>query len=172
MIDTFIGHIVPVAFNRVPEGWATCDGRLLPVQQYSALFSLIGTSYGGDGYSTFALPDLRGRTLIGQGAGRGLTERALGQRVGQERVALTIGQMPSHNHSLKASSSPGKEVAAPPVVLAASPAGGGAHYGNSGMAPIHEATGIAGGGEAHENRQPFLAIQYLICLEGIYPSRS
>ena len=170
MVETFVGHIVPVAFSRVPRGWAPCDGRLLPIAQHSYLYSVIGTTYGGDGQTSFALPDLRGRAPIGMGQGPGLTQRQLGERLGQEKVTLSVAQLPSHTHALKATTSPGDQQARRDVAPAASPPGGGEHYGRGEMRLTAVSTGGSGGGQAHENRQPFLAIQYLICLEGWIPS--
>ncbi len=98
MSDPFIGQIQTFGFNFAPRGWARCDGQLLPISSNSALFSLLGTTYGGDGRTTFGLPDLRGRAALHQGQGPGLSNRNLGQRAGAENTTLTVNQMPSHNH--------------------------------------------------------------------------
>jgi microcystin-dependent protein len=102
-MDPFLGQIQPFAFGITPKGWAACNGQLLPINQNQALFSLLGTTYGGNGQTTFALPDLRGRVSAGQGAGPGLTPAAIGQQMGTETVTLTSNQMPAHSHSISGS---------------------------------------------------------------------
>lgn len=176
MSDPFIGEIRMVGFTFAPQGWAECDGQLLAISQNDALFSLLGTTYGGDGVSTFALPDLRGRVPIHQGSGPGLSDRPIGSRGGVEQVTLTAAQIPSHTHPMQASGVGG---------TAASPAGGYpaavsgvARYqnvaaGSAATVPM-DANAIlpTGGSASHENRQPTQCVTFAIALFGVYPSRT
>ena len=169
--DPFIGEIEIVGFNFAPTGWATCDGQLLAISQNTALFSLLGTQFGGDGKSTFALPDLRGRMAIGQGQGPGLQNFVIGEAGGEEQVTLTVAQMPAHTHRAMGSSA-----------SADSTAVGGNVWGTTAvflyssgspsvsMNPL--AIGAVGGGSPHENRPPYLVMNFIIALQGIFPSRS
>jgi len=173
MLEPFIGSIVLFCGNFAPKGWATCDGQLLSIAQNSALFSILGTTFGGDGRTTFALPDLRGRVPLHPGAGPGLSSYSLGQSIGSESVTLLATQMPAHNHAVAAPCSDGAPSTASPV---------GAVLANQDQTPFFAASGtaamaggtsaIAGGSQPHENRQPLLAINFIIALEGIYPSRN
>jgi microcystin-dependent protein len=168
-VDPLIADIRAVAFDAEPRGWAVCDGRTLPINQNTALFSLLGTSYGGNGQTTFALPDLRGRVAVGAGPGPGLTNRVLGEAGGAETHQLTTQQMASHGHSVRASS----DAATTTDPNLAYPAVGGSYASapTSGSL-MHQATAqLAGGGAAHPNVQPSTVLNYLICVEGIYPSR-
>ena len=188
-MDPFLGQIVSFAGNFAPRGWAYCDGQLLAISQYSALFSILGTTYGGDGRSTFALPDLRGRAPVAPGRGPGLSTRTLGQRGGQEEHTLIIPEMPSHSHistgTVTASTSEGTTNVPTGNVLAA------------GKTPIDRSTvvdtnmytnvgpntqmaanevtvtvGNNGGNLPHNNMQPYLAINFIIALQGVFPSRN
>jgi microcystin-dependent protein len=174
-IDQFIGEIDLVPFNFPPRGWAFCDGQLLPINQNQALFSLLGTTYGGDGRTTFALPDLRGRSPVhvGGGAGPGLSPIALGEVGGVEVVTLNTGQIPAHNHMVNVSAAngtsdnpnntiPGRNASGVPDYSSAAP--------NAQMAP--GAIAPTGGNQPHENRSPYLGLNYIIALEGIFPSRN
>lgn len=152
-----------------PLGWAFCQGQLLPISQYDAVFSVLGTTYGGDGQTTFALPDLRSRLPIGQGAGPGLTPRVLGQQMGTESVTLTPNQMPGHTHALRASSRPAGSAGAVGGVPAALPSD--LAWSSAVASEPMAATSPAGSNQPHENRQPYLGVNYIICLEGIYPSQ-
>lgn len=168
MANPFIGEIRMVGFNFPPQGWAFCDGQLLGIAQNTALFSLLGTTYGGDGRTTFGLPDLRGRVPLhhGGGSGPGLSPYSLGQNGGFETVTLTAAQMPSHSHSQPCSSddpNAGSPVNNVPAAVA-NPVY--ANTANSAMA----VTGAVGGSQPHENRQPYLAINFCIALQGIFPS--
>ena len=169
MSDPFIGEIRMFAGNFAPRGWAFCDGQLLAVSQNDALFSLFGTIYGGDGRTTFALPDLRGRVPIHQGTGPGLTNRRLGFRAGSENVTLTASQVPSHNHQLRASSRPATR---------ATPAGNVPAeaeldvYGSGDSSTSIAGTGSVGGSQQHTNVMPFLCIHFIVALFGVYPSRN
>ncbi|MBN3582284.1 phage tail protein [Algoriphagus aestuarii] len=178
----FIGQIELFGFNFAPRGWAFCAGQLLPISQNDALFSLIGTIYGGDGRNTFGLPDLRGCAAIGYGTGSGLTPRVIGQRVGGENVTLTTAQMPNHNHPLYGNNSngttndPSGNVIAKNTVIVER--GGTAIPANgfvSGTANVEtnvSSVGNVGGNQSHNNMQPSIVLNYCIALVGIYPSRN
>jgi microcystin-dependent protein len=168
--DRFLGSLSLVPYNFEPRGSAFCDGRLLPINQNTALFSLLGTQFGGDGIITFAVPDLRGRVAIGMGQGPVLTNRTVGERGGEESVTLTVAQLPAHNHFAIASSSPGNTVSpsywAPgPRLLLYSAA-------NS-LVPMNSAAlANAGSNASHDNIKPYLTLNYVIWLQGIFPSRN
>lgn len=154
----FIGEVRLFAGNFAPAGWAFCDGQLLSISQYAALFSLLGTTYGGDGQQNFALPDLRGRAPIGQGQGPGLSNRAMGERAGSEQVPLNAAQLPPHGYPAadvdETTNRPG--ALARGSALTSGPADG----------------ALVGGGLPHENRSPYLAVNFIIALEGVFPSRN
>jgi microcystin-dependent protein len=175
-MEPFIAQIMLFGGNFAPRGWAFCDGQILPISSNSALFSIIGAVYGGDGRTTFALPDLRGRVPMHAGSGPGLTPRQIGQRVGVEDVALLESQMPPHNHDMLVA-------AAAPVNSRASgdAIGQGTFFVHDNPSdpntqpslPLNGRTvSNAGGGQLHENMQPTLCINYIIALQGIFPSRS
>ena len=174
MAEPFIGEIRMFAGNFPPRGWAFCDGALLPISSNSALFSIVGTIYGGDGRTNFALPDLRGRAPMHAGSGPGLSRRNLGERGGASEVALTESQMAAHSHPVLAmDTSP--QFANPEGKSLARGAQGALPY--STEAPsVDMSSGMVksrfGPGEAHNNLQPLLAINFIIALEGLYPSRS
>ena len=159
------------AGNFAPRNWAYCDGRLLQISQYDALFSLLGTIYGGDGRTTFGLPDLRGRLPIHKGQGPGLSNRAQGQRSGSERVTLIADQMPSHNHPLFATDETADSQAAEGLVRGQTTDD---TYATSGAALTMPAssTTATGNSQSHNNLQPFLCINFIIALVGIYPPRT
>jgi microcystin-dependent protein len=164
--DPFVAEINLFPFNFCPRGWAWCDGQLLPLSQNTALFSLLGTTYGGDGKTTFALPNLNGRVGMHPGWGPGLSPRYLGETGGSETVTLVHSEIPVHAHALQAS--PGAATSANPVT---------AVPGTSESAVYH-ATGSAtatlqpsGGGAPHNNMQPYLTLHYAIALQGIFPAR-
>ncbi len=174
MSEPFIAEIRIFAGNFAPRGWAFCNGQLLPIAQNTALFSLIGTTYGGDGRTTTALPNLKGRAPMHPGRGPGLTSRRVGQRGGVETVTLTEAQMPNHTHAFEGSSDP-PDSRQPGNSLAAQPAGRGAGVLYGTASPVDQdprTVGNAGGSQAHNNLQPFLVINYIIALVGSYPSRS
>lgn len=156
--DPFLGAIIMVGFTFAPRNWAFCDGQLLQISQNQALFALLGTTYGGDGRTTFALPDLRGRVPLHPGSGPGLTPRQLGEAGGAESVALTGAQVPAHDHPVPQVQVRGTGPEA--LGLAAGGARG------------TTATGATGGGEAHPNMPPFLGVHFCIALQGIFPSRT
>jgi microcystin-dependent protein len=168
----FLGSISLVPYNFAPLGSSFCDGHLLPINQNTALFSLIGTFYGGDGITTFALPDLRGRMAIGQGQGIGLSPRTVGDSFGEESVTLTVGQLPAHSHQAVASASPGNTVSPSGAYWAPGPR---LLLYSSAMSPVpmNAATvSSTGGSQPHDNRKPFLTLNYVIWLQGIFPTRS
>jgi microcystin-dependent protein len=172
MADPFVGEIRLFGGNFAPQGWALCDGRLLAIAQNTALFSLLGTNYGGDGRTTFALPDLRGRAPIHMGQGSGLTPRSIGYASGRETVALTAQECPAHSHT--ASGASGANQPSPVGNFwSTDPNGNTAAYSttaNSVMAP--GAIGATGAGQPHENMQPYLAVNYIIALAGVFPPRN
>ena len=179
-MEQFLGQIIMVGFNFAPRGWAFCDGRLLSIAQNTALFSLLGTAYGGDGQTTFALPDLRGRCAVGIGQGPGLSQRAQGEMSGTENVTLIQTQMPAHTHNLMASTADGTTNVPTEAVIAANKVpidrsnvvDGNAFVQSSPNTVMNpQSIGAAGGNQPHNNMQPYLAMNYVIALEGIYPSR-
>lgn len=175
MSEPFIAEIRIFAGNFAPRGWAFCDGQLLPVAQNTALFSLIGTTYGGDGRTTTALPDLQGRAPMHPGRGPGLTARRLGQKLGVETVTLNETQMPAHTHAARALAGASTTPTPSSVEALATSAKGRAYNSNAGAPLVDMASSAlssAGGGQAHGNLQPFLALNYIIALQGLYPSRS
>ncbi len=168
MSEPFIGSIAMFGFNFAPRGWAFCSGQILPINQNQSLFSLLGTTYGGDGRTTFALPDLRGRAPMHTGNGH-----ALGQRTGSETVTLTTDQMAPHSHSAQASSDDATESTSAGQVPAniASPQN---NYGDAAALVAGGADQIlpAGGGQAHNNMQPSNTLNFCIALQGSFPSRN
>ncbi len=168
--DPFVGEIILAGFDFAPRGYARCDGQLLLISQNTALFSLLGTTYGGDGRSTFALPDLNGRVPIGTGQGPGLTNRDLGESGGGATVALQESEMPAHTHSLELTYSTAQgTVGSPANAFLASNGSGLPQYAATGTG-----TSLSGGyaaGAPHNNEQPYLAIGYYIALQGIFPPR-
>ncbi|MBX3481855.1 MAG: phage tail protein [Caulobacter sp.] len=180
-MEVYIGTIQPFAFNFAPRGWMLCAGQLLPISQYSALFSLIGTTYGGNGTSTFGLPDLRGRAVVGQGRGPGLSEYVMGEMTGTQTVTLLTTNMPQHNHLINASSTAGTSPNPANNYLAMSngsdPGSGNpvdvnvyAPAANTTMNPM--AVGLAGGNQPFSILQPLLTVNFCIAVEGIFPSRN
>jgi len=179
--DQYIGEIRMVGFNFAPRGWALCNGQLLPISSNTALFSLLGTTYGGDGRTTFALPDLRGRVPAHAGTGVGLSPRRLGERGGVERVLLNTQEIPSHNHFAvgfaRGSTSPGSTSSPENSVWAVEAAVGAAPYTES--APnvnmqknsVQVTVGNTGGSQSHENMQPYEVVNFIIALQGVFPSR-
>jgi microcystin-dependent protein len=179
-MEPFIGEIKIFGGNFAPRGWALCDGQLLAINTYQALFSLLGTTYGGDGRTTFALPDLRGRAAVHQGQGPGLSQYRLGQKGGVEQVTLNATEMPSHNHAATGTlqakngqpdeSNPGGQV---PATLTNGTEGY-AETPNTSMKSggVEVTVNNSGGNLPHTNIQPFQCVNFIIALEGIYPSRS
>lgn len=171
MADPFVGEIRILGCSFAPRGWATCEGQLLPISQNTALFSVLGMMYGGDGRSTFALPDLRGRAPMMWGDGPGLTDRSQGQAGGAATVTLDTSQMPAHNHRAAASTLDANSGA--PAGNVAAISSGGTPYRNGPLdtALDPQTLGMAGADQPHDNRQPFLVLQFCIALQGVYPPR-
>lgn len=197
-MDEYLAIIKLFAGNFAPRGWAFCDGSLLPINQNSALYSIIGTTYGGNGTTTFALPDLRGRVPVGAGPGPGLQNRTVGEKAGAETVTLTSGNLPAHAHALVGGPTP---VTVQIPTYDPSPVGGGSQISGDGLfglssdgntpaiyaepsvpaagyLPLVTATvtlagqtAVAGQSQAFATMPPFLGLSYIICLEGLYPSR-
>lgn len=181
MSDFFVGEIRTFPYGKIPSGWLACNGALMQIQQYAALYSLLGTAYGGDGKTTFALPDLRGRTSVGRGVSKQGTSYQAGKAGGTESVTLTQTQIPAHTHNVMGIAAPGKVAAivdnyisswgASPKVttsqnLYAQPASA------ASMVPLNPGSVVAdGGGGGHDNMQPFLVLNVCIAYQGIYPSR-
>ncbi len=168
-ITPFIAEIIMFGGNFAPRGWAFCSGQLLSIAQNTALFSLVGTTYGGDGQTTFALPDLRGRVPIHPGQGPGLSPYSLGQQGGVENVTLTLNQIPAHNHSMNANSGAAADTLPNGNVLSE----GGIYTNAVPNAQLNPAAiGNAGGSQPHPNMQPYTCINYIIALQGIFPPRN
>jgi microcystin-dependent protein len=176
MAQPFVGEIRVFGGNFAPSGWALCNGQTLPISQYEVLFTLIGTTYGGDGQTTFALPDLQGRSLLHQGTAPSGTQYVEGERAGAESVTVTVGQMPSHGHSFSGNSAGGTEAIPGPTLALASTLAGQNIYGTGTAGKVSLASGAVGmapgQSQPHDNRQPFLAVSYIISLFGIFPSRN
>lgn len=172
----FIGQIMMFAGTFAPQGWALCDGQLLAISQYPALYSILGTTYGGDGKTTFALPDLRSRIPMHAGHGPGLSVRRAGESSGSEQVTLTTSQIPSHTHALQASAQDGDFNSPAGAVLGnygSTAPPDGPYAGDAASVPMGvSAIGSTGGSQPHDNVQPFLCVTFVIALEGIFPSRS
>ena len=172
MSDPFVGEIRMVGFNFAPVGWAFCDGQLVPISENDVLFTLIGTTYGGDGQQTFALPDLRSRIPIHAGQGSGLpSNRVLGQTGGTESVTLTTQQIPVHNHPAQAKTESGNQGNPGNGVWASS---GQSVYGTGAGSLAMKSTIIAnsGGNQPHDNMMPYLTVSFIISLYGIFPSQN
>jgi len=174
MADPFLAEIRIVGFDFAPRGWALCDGQLLPISQNTALFALIGTNYGGDGKSTFALPNLQGRAPMHQGQGPGLTNRDLGEFGGEQSVTLINSEIPTHSHQASANDGSGNQTTPtnnvwssltgrtpPPLYSSAS---------DTTMSP--QAASVSGGSQPHNNMPPYLTLNFIIALAGIFPSRN
>ena len=171
MSEPFVGEIRMFAGNFAPRGWAFCDGQLLAVSQNDALFSLLGTVYGGDGRTTFGLPDLRGRVPIHAGQGPGLSPRRLGAKAGSEKETLTVNQLPSHTHPLRATTVSGTSNNPPGNLTAESPSVDLYFEGDPTENTASTSITNTGGSQSHTNLAPFLCVHFIIALVGIYPSR-
>jgi microcystin-dependent protein len=178
-MEEFIGIIKIFAGNFPPRGWAFCNGQIMSIAQNTALFSILGTTYGGNGQVTFALPDLRGRAPIGTGTGPGLSNFQLGEVGGVENVTLITNQIPAHNHTLNVNDGDATVHKPTTAAVIAAPVdvnGDGVNdylsttTTNTTLSP--NSIGITGGNLPHENRVPYLGVSYIICLEGIFPSRN
>lgn len=174
MADPFVAEIRFVGFNFAPKGWAFCNGQLLPISQNTALFSLLGTTYGGNGKTTFALPDLQGRVPMHPGQGAGLSLYDLGQTGGSESVTLLQSEMPAHNHAVVASTQNANQLAPAPDRALARTQGGFGYQANSSssittMDP--QSLSITGGDLPHNNMQPALVMSFIIAMQGVFPPR-
>ncbi|CAB5660393.1 Phage Tail Collar Domain [Delftia tsuruhatensis] len=169
MADPFVAEIRIVGFNFAPKGWALCNGQLLPLSQNTALFSLLGTTYGGNGQSNFALPDIQGKFPMHPGQGPGLSQHDLGETGGSETVTLLESEIPSHSHGARAGAAGGAAVASP------SSAGLGTAPTRPYAAPPATATMapplVAGGSQPHNNLPPYLTMNFVIALQGVFPAR-
>jgi microcystin-dependent protein len=180
MADPYLGEIRMVGWNFAANGWALCNGQLMSINQYSALFSLLGTTYGGDGQVTFGLPNLQGRVPIHQGSGAGLSPYVTGQSAGNEQVSLMLGEIPQHNHLVGVSNLPGAIPDPTGAILAQGNSGSDrsavlvSDYVSSAatgtLAPT--AISMAGSSLPHNNIQPYLCVNFIIALQGIFPSRA
>lgn len=174
MANPFVAEIRIFAGNFAPLGWALCNGQLMPISQNTALFSLLGTTYGGDGKLTFALPNLQGSVPVGPGTGPGLTDRFLGETGGEPTVTLITSEMPLHNHLVQGSTEDATlKVPGPTVYLGRSKAGT-IYQSNTGSSPVQmnfQELGLAGNSLPHQNMQPYLTLCYIIALQGVFPPR-
>lgn len=167
-----IGTVMLFGGNFAPRGWAFCDGSLLPISENDALFALIGTTYGGDGQVTFALPDLRSRVPIHQGTGAGLSTRTIGEAAGSESVTLISSQLPSHTHTVVVTTA-SATTGVPSNTVTLGVASIDIYSAQAANIALHPQTiSNAGGNQPHENRQPYMAMNYVIALEGVFPSRN
>ena len=181
MSEPFVGEIRILPYTFAPRAWASCDGQTLPISQNQALYAIIGTIYGGNGTTTMQLPDLRARAPIHRGAGPGLTPRQLGQRLGQSSVTLTEAEIPAHQHSVQVVNveadqpAPAGHALSNAVTTRRGQTAPLSMYAPATTTPsVQMSAGImatAGGSQAHENRQPFLGIQFCMSLQGLFPSR-
>ncbi|WP_066584551.1 phage tail protein [Sphingomonas pruni] len=176
MSDPFVAEIRMFAGNFAPRNWALCDGQIMAISQNTALFSLIGTFYGGNGTSTYALPDLRGRAAMHQGNGAGLSPRVIGEVAGENSVTLLSQEMPMHSHAISgaviANSTPVGTPASNTLFTNSSP---NQLYGTVVGNPVNlapQSITIVGGSQPHNNTQPYLAVTFIICLFGVFPSRN
>lgn len=175
MAESFVGEVRLFAFNRIPSGWLNCDGRLLQIREYQALFSLMGVTYGGDGRATFGIPDLRGRVAVAATTTSTTAPYHLGGYGGAEAVTVPVNAMPSHNHSFNVDSDEGTLSSVRDAVYAAVPATANTNlYAPFAASPFpidSSMLAVVGNGVGHNNMQPYLALTYAICFSGIYPPR-
>ena len=176
MADQYLGEIRIVPFNFAPLGWALCNGQILPISQYTALFSLLGTYYGGNGTSNFALPNLQGTAPMNQGNGAGLTPRTIGETGGEKAVTLLASQMPAHTHAARNAAASNADTPGPTVTF-----GGGGRGKEPAYAPaapgsavqlLARAVSLVGNSQPHNNMPPYVTLNFVIALQGIYPARS
>ncbi|BDF93672.1 tail fiber protein [Pseudoalteromonas sp. KAN5] len=176
MAEPFLGEVKMFGANFAPRNWAFCNGQLVAIAQQDALFSLLGTTYGGDGRTSFAYPDMRGRLPVKYGQGNGLSRYRLGQKNGTENVTLTLMNVPSHSHQLLSSTEPGTTQSPENNVFAPSPSDENIYYsGNPTQPPqmlAEQTVQVSGHSAAHSNMMPYTCINFIISLAGIYPSRS
>lgn len=171
MSEPFLAEVRVVGFNFAPRGWGFCDGQILPINQNQSLYSLLGSTYGGDGRTSFALPDLRGRTPIHVGRSNGGDDHRLGQKSGEETHTLSVTEMPEHTHTARGSNTAASQQAPEGNLLANNASNPYTAFAN----PVEMVSGSitnAGGDQAHENMQPYLALNFCIALQGLFPSRN
>ena len=175
MSSPFVAEVRIFGFNFAPRGWATCDGQILPISQNTALFSLLGTTYGGNGQSNFALPDLKGSVVVDNGQGPGLSQYYEGVTGGSETVTLTPLQMASHNHTVQAQSNP-SNLNAPAATRSFSRATGGFPYQSNASANLvntsPQSIGVMGASNPHNNMMPYETLLFCIAMQGVFPARS
>ena len=177
MTTPFVGEIRLLSFPRIPSGWLACDGSQQPISQYQVLYTLLGTSFGGDGVKTFGLPDMRGQLPIHQGTGAGLTPRVLGQSGGTETVALALASIPAHTHPYVVTSNTANGTAPAANMQLAAAAGGDKMYTSSitGLTPFTMSSAsisASGGNQPHDNLMPTLTVSFCIAYQGIFPTQS
>ena len=172
MSNPFVGEIRMFGGNFAPQGWAFCAGQLLAISENATLFNLIGTTYGGDGQQTFALPDLSGRIPLHQGQGAGLGNYVIGEKSGVESVTLTLNQIPAHSHSVLASTAGGSASNPLNVVLANPPSVTAFIADDPSVVLPSNLVTVSGGSQPHDNLMPYVAVNYIISLFGIYPSQN
>jgi microcystin-dependent protein len=171
--DPFVAEIRIFPFNFAPKGWAWCDGQILPISQNTALFSLVGTTYGGNGQSTFALPDLQGSAPMHPGQGPGLSLHDLGEESGVETVTLLQSEIPAHTHRLSAQTTDNADVTNPNPGSTFAPSTGGTLYQNTSNTQLaSQALPVVGGSQPHNNMQPYLTLYFNIALQGVFPPRN
>jgi len=174
MADPFVGEVRVVGFNFPPTGWAQCNGQLLPISQNTALFSLLGTTYGGDGKSTFALPNIQGQVVLGPGQSKGASEYVEGQAGGSPTVTLLTSEIPSHTHGGQASIDDAQFQAPAADRAFATSNPGFAYQTNSTQNLVNmnpQTLGVVGGSLPHNNMQPYLVLNFIIALQGVFPPR-
>jgi microcystin-dependent protein len=169
-LEPYVGEIMWVPYNFAPRGWATCDGQLIAISQNTALFSLLGTTFGGDGRSTFALPNMQGRLLVQAGQGPGLSPYGMGQMDGEENHTLLVSEMPAHSHVLYASDQTATQ-ASPNGGALAKPASGNLYGTNADTTLAPAALATQGGNQPHNNMMPYMALTCIIALQGVFPPR-
>ena len=189
-MEPFLATVIMFGPNWAPRGWALCEGQILPINSNQSLYSLLGTTFGGDGRTSFALPDLRGRVPIGAGDGSQTTSRSPGQKIGEEAVTLDMNDLPAHNHALipgdatltggvtvgineegvDASNPTSGTFTEANMYSSSTPTNNYAHMSHNLV--LNGDTSLVGGGQSHNNMQPFLAISYLIAIQGLFPSRN
>ena len=175
MSNPYIGEVRIFGFNFAPRGWAQCNGQLLSISQNTALFSILGTYYGGNGQSTFGLPNFEGSVALGQGSGAGLQTYSLGESAGSQSVTVLMSEMPSHTHTMQGLEGRGLTAHATPVAgdaLITSSGGSAYAPGSPNVQMLPQSVTVAGGSQPHNNMMPSLVLNYCICMQGVFPARN